>query len=501
MGKKADSFDVQSAPSADVSEPGKDPADNNPGSGVRLKRKITLFNGVAIIVGIIIGSGIFISPKGVLQQTGSVGLSLVVWALCGVLSTLGALCYAELGTTIPKSGGDYVYILEIFGPLAAFLRLWVELIVVRPTSHAVTAITFATYVLYPFFAPCPAPDLTIRLLAAAALVSVALINSYGVRWATRLQDFLTLWKVVALVVIIIFGIIQMARGSTRYIEPVSAFSGTTSSPSAVALAFFSGLWAYGGWTDLNMVVEELKDPFRNLPWAIAISLPLVTSIYILANVAYFTAMSPTELLSSDAVAITFGDRLLGVMNWLIPLSVALSTFGGLNGGVLTSSRLFFVGARTGHLPEIMSMVHVHRLMPVPAIVVETALMLVMLSTSDVYTLLNYMGFVYWLCIGVACVGLLWLRYKQPDLPRPIKITPVIPVICTLLCIFVVVMSAISAPIEGAIGLAILLSGVPVYFLFVYWVNKPKAFRSFIDFITTRLQLLMNVVPTDDQHSD
>ncbi|XP_036326711.1 Y+L amino acid transporter 2-like [Rhagoletis pomonella] len=435
------------------------------GSGVKLKKQIGLLDGVAIIVGVIVGAGIFVSPKGVLLYSGSIGQSLIVWILCGALSMVGALCYAELGTMIPKSGGDYAYIGTAFGPLPAFLYLWVALLVLVPTGNAITALTFAQYLLQPFWPSCDAPIAAVQLLAAVMTCILTVINCYNVRWVTRVTDIFTGTKVFALLVIVAAGAWYLFAGHTeQWDEPMR---GTFTAPGLIALAFYNGLFSYSGWNYLNFVTEELKDPYKNLPRAICISMPVVTLIYVVTNISYFSVLSPEEMLSSDAVAVTFGDKMLGFMSWLMPFFVACSTFGSLNGAIFASSRLFFVGARNGHLPAAISLINVNCLTPVPSLIFLCVITLVLLFIKDVYSLINYVSYVEALFTLLSVSGLLWLRYKQPKTERPIRVSLALPIIYLLTCLFLVISSVFQSPIEVGVGTTIILSGIPIYYLTIH----------------------------------
>ncbi|KAJ8386890.1 hypothetical protein AAFF_G00164870 [Aldrovandia affinis] len=491
-----------SAP-APAGDSASDTGKNSGSSGVALKKEIGLVSACGIIVGNIIGSGIFVSPKGVLENASSVGLALIVWIVTGIITAIGALCYAELGVTIPKSGGDYAYVKDIFGGLAGFLRLWIAVLVIYPTNQAVIALTFSNYVLQPLFPTCFPPENGLRLLAAVCLLLLTWVNCSSVRWATRVQDVFTAGKLLALALIIIMGFVQICKGEYYWLEPAHAFEPFQDyDVGLIALAFLQGSFAYGGWNFLNYVTEELVDPYKNLPRAIFISIPLVTFVYVFANIAYVTAMSPQELLASNAVAVTFGEKLLGVMAWIMPISVAFSTFGGVNGSLFTSSRLFFAGAREGHLPRLLAMIHVKRCTPIPALLFTCLSTLLMLCTSDMYTLINYVGFINYLFYGVTVAGQIVLRIKQPDLHRPIKISLVWPVIYLLFWAFLLIFSLYSEPVVCGIGLAIMLTGVPVYFLGVYWDNKPQCFNTFVDKMTYVGQKFCVVVyPAENEGGD
>ncbi|KAH1009775.1 hypothetical protein HUJ04_002083 [Dendroctonus ponderosae] len=519
---------------------------------ITLKPKMTLINGITVIVGSIIGSGIFVSPSGVLKNTGSVNVSLLVWTISGVFSMkktkpsklqlfwhgfnhiirlflflesfqekvldasdevilpkpfcwrlslasfhpdlldtitsissnkalsssqVGAYCYAELGTMIRKSGADYAYIMETFGPFMAFIRLWIECMIVRPCSQAIVALTFSQYVMKPLFVDCDPPDNAARLLAACCIFVLTFVNCYDVRWATRVQDVFTYAKLLALFIIIAAGIYQLYQGHYSNFS----FINTKTEVTSLALSFYSGLFAY--------------------------------NVYVLTNIAFYTTLSPEEILESNAVAVTFANKLFGPFALSIPVFVALSTFGAVNGILLTSSRkikceslwllksfsrLFYAGACNGQMPELLTMIQAQRLTPAPSVLAMALLSMLYLTVSDIGALINYVGFATWLSIGVSVLCLPWLRWKRPDLERPIKVNLFWPISYILATIFVTVVPMIASPYETGMGVLMILSSVPVYFLCIAWTNKPVWFQSGLCFITVLIQKVLVVV---DEASD
>ncbi|XP_073688036.1 asc-type amino acid transporter 1 [Garra rufa] len=461
---------------------------------VTLKKEIGLLSACTIIIGNIIGSGIFISPKGVLEHSGSVGLALLVWMLGGGVAALGSFCYAELGVTIPKSGGDYSYVTEIFGGLMGFLLLWSAVLIMYPTTLAVIALTFSNYVLQPVFPHCIPPFIATRLLSTICILFLTWVNCYSVRLATRIQDVFTVGKLLALGLIITVGLVQIFGGNYESLTPQVAFMfNKAPSIGQIALAFLHASFAFSGWNFLNYVTEEVVDPRRNLPRAIYISIPLVTIVYTLTNIAYFSSMSPEELLSSNAVAVTFGEKLLGVFSTLMPISVALSTFGGINGYLFTSSRLCFSGAREGHLPSLLAMIHFKHCTPIPALLVCCTATIVILCIGETHNLINYVSFINYLSYGVTIAGLLYYRWKKPNLYRPIKVSLFVPVCYLLFWALLLGFSLHSEPLVCGVGLVIMLTGVPVYFLGVYWKDKPKCIYDFTEWATYLGQRVFFVV--------
>lgn len=443
---------------------------------VTLKRQVGLVSCVALIVGTIIGSGIFISPVYVLKETQSVGMSLVIWFLGGTLAMIGALCFSELGTMIPKSGGTYIYVLECMGPIPAFLFSWTCALILMPASVSAIALSFGYYMAEPLYPSHDCQDETkkkfdmvSKLFACLCILLLTFINCVSVKAATYVQNSLTVAKLIALAIIIGVGFIRICQGYTEHLNPSVSFEGSATNLFSYGIAFYQSLWAYDGWNQLNFVTEEIKNPYRNLPYGILIGIPLVTLVYLFTNMAYFTVLTPDEMLNSAAVAVTFANRTLGPMAWIMPLLVCCSTVGAVNGCLFTAGRLPFVTAREGHMMDILAMVHVKYFTPLPSIVLTGAIAILMLLPADFSALVNYFSFAAWLFYGLTILALIVLRVQRPNAKRPIKIPIIIPIVGLVASIYLVIAPIIDEPsLEIFYALLFILSGLLVYFPFVHF---------------------------------
>ncbi|XP_006515181.1 aromatic-preferring amino acid transporter isoform X3 [Mus musculus] len=240
------------------------PAGQEQGSGtagLMLKREIGLWSAVSMTAGCMIGSGIFMSPQGVLVYIGSPGASLIVWATCGLLAMLGALCYAELGSLVPESGGDYAYILRTFGSLPAFLVIYVYVLVGRPAGITAVSLSFAEYVLAPFYPGCSSlPQVIVKIVASSCILLLLLINFWSSRMSTVLMNVCTTAKVFSLLVIVVGGAVVLMQGHASTESLLFAFHNTTQQAGRIGMAFYQGLWSFDGWSNINTVIEELKNP-------------------------------------------------------------------------------------------------------------------------------------------------------------------------------------------------------------------------------------------------
>ncbi|XP_061929349.1 b(0,+)-type amino acid transporter 1 isoform X2 [Apis cerana] len=451
---------------------GTDPEENN---SVHLKRRVGLVSGVALIVGTMIGSGIFVSPSGLLVRTGSIGISFLVWTACGMLSLCGALAYAELGTMNTSSGAEYAYFMDAFGAPPAFLFSWVSTLVLKPSQMAIICLSFAQYAVEAFAADCDPPEEVVKIVALLAIILILLVNCYSVNLATGVQNAFTAAKLIAILVVIAGGSYKLIQGNTQHLKGAfDTFDGSTVNIGRLATAFYTGLWAYDGWNNLNYVTEEIKDPSKNLPRSIMIGIPLVTLCYALINVSYLAVMSPSEMIESEAVAVTFGNRILGVMAWLMPLSVAISTFGSANGTLFAAGRLCFAASREGHLLDCLSYVHVRRFTPAPGLIFHSLVAGAMVISGNIDSLIDFFSFTAWIFYGGAMLALLVMRRTRPNHPRPYKCPLIIPVLVLGISAYLIIAPIIDKPqIEYLYAAGFILAGMLVYLPFVKYGYVPK----------------------------
>eukprot|EP00755_Sulcionema_specki_P034161 Sspe_Gene.102362::Locus_77454_Transcript_1_2_Confidence_0.667_Length_1754::g.102362::m.102362 len=439
--------------------PLEDEAPSPPTQHPQLRRELSMFQGVSYIVGTMIGSGIFASPGLLLDNVGSPGMSLVVWGLSGVVAMAGALSYAELGTTLPESGGEVVYLRKALGGEVAFVFSWVSALVIRPASAAIIATTFSEYVL----GKGSGWMVTYRKLLASGCIMVATgINCVSVRASATLQKYLTIVKVLSLVAILL--------GGALHIQNVTlTFEGTSTSPSNYATAFYNGLWAYDGWNTLNYAVGEMKDPHR-LARAIQLGVVLVIFLYLGVNVAYLAVVDQHTLASSTTAARIFGEQLLGSTVGLPVASavVAVSTFCAVNGVVFTASRLVHASAVMGLLPPCLGMISASRgkaRTPMNALMCQLTMSVVLIALiPDIQMLISYYSSAAWIFYFITVLTVLVLRCSHPALRRPYKVYVATPLLFCAFAANLIVMAVVASPIESLVALAFSVTGFVVYYL-------------------------------------
>jgi len=408
---------------------------------VQLRRNLGLWSGISIIVGTIIGSGIWVTPGFIMTYSESVGIYMIQWAVCGVLSALGAMCYIELACVVPKSGGETVYLKEAFGDFVSFIFSWLRAVVLGPTSCAFLAGVSAKYIL--LIHPSIQEYLdeteigfewTYKIVGVGLMLFSSIVNMLSSRGAAIVQNIATVSKLVGVVIVIIGGFVRLGQNHTESFETgfqkLDFLDGI--GPASIGLIAFNGLWNYDGWNQLNFVAEEIQDPMRNLPRSILISMPIVVIVYVLMNVSYLSAMSPQALFESEAVGVDWAEVVLGSsLSWVIPLFVFISAFGTLHASIFASGRQVYSASREGHLPEVISYVNRFTLTPLPGLLFTGVLGIIFVLMKDIGALLNmYMvaaSFFYGLCM----LALIVLRFTRKDVERAFKIWIIVPVLILL----------------------------------------------------------------------
>ncbi|KAJ3312329.1 hypothetical protein HDV04_003222 [Boothiomyces sp. JEL0838] len=436
-------------------------------SETELDKSITIWNGLGLIVGVIIGSGIFASPGPIVEYSGSVGGALCVWVGAGFLSMCGGLCYAELGTMIPSSGGEHPYLKRAYGALPAFLFSWTGILAGRPGGIAIITHTCAEYIskiLETNSGEGNSPFI-IKVLAISIICVITFINCISTKASTRVQDFMTTLKICALGYIAAMGAYFLYKGSPTENFKRPIFEGSSSYPGNYALAIFSALWAFDGWNNLNVVTGELKEPSKNLPRAIIGGTILVTICYFTTNIAYFAVLDKTTVAHSTTIGMDFGKAVFGnVGSSIIPLIVIISTLGATNATVFTGARVTFITSQQGHAPKFLSTIYTSTRTPANALILQAGLSMLYILSGDYKVLVNLYSFIAWSFYFLCVFGILILRMTEPYAERPFKVWLAFPIVFSVASSALVAFSIWEAPTQALYALFLICSGIPVYYV-------------------------------------
>ncbi|KIW16717.1 hypothetical protein PV08_03906 [Exophiala spinifera] len=477
-------------------------------------KTLTFLNGLSLVVGLIIGSGIFSSPAQVNSHAGSPGASLIVWTMSGLLAWTGASSYAELGGAIPLNGGAQVYLAKIFGEVFGFLFTWSAILVLKPGGAAIIAIILGEYVVRAAIG-ADVEDVNPwinKVPALLALMLVTLFNCVSTRFAARLGDLFLFLKFIALAAVTVIGIIVAVTGlsfngpANKDWRTHSWFEGSSTDISDWAVALYAGLWAFDGWDNTNYVTGEFKNPSRDLPRVLHTAMPAVIACYLLANIAYIFVLPLETINKSNTVAVQFGSKVFGPIGGLVlALIVSASCFGALNATTFTSGRLVYVAGREGYIPSVFGKIgygfgsgssasqetpssrplnklrrrswfskFLSRIFgdesiglgytPVNAMLLNMALCMVYVCLGEFKTLITFYGVAGYTFYFLTVLGLIVLRIREPHLERPYRTWLATPIVFCCVSLFLVSRAVIAQPLQTVIVVVFVASGIPVY----YW---------------------------------
>jgi amino acid transporter len=432
-----------------------------------------LWSAVAVLVGSTIGSGIFRTPASVAARVDDVPLFLLAWVIGGVVALCGALTYAELAAMFPRSGGIYVFIRESFGALPAFLFGWAELLIIRPGAYGAISITASAYSLRLAGVDPAAVVVSVlgqgiraeQLLGAAYIVVVAAVNYMGIHRGAILQNLSTLFKTGALVALILLGFLL---GGADRLPPGGMFAErAVVGLSPFLLAMVSILWAYDGWGDLAFVGGEVKDPQRNLPRALLLGTGTVVVLYLAANLVYLHLIPIQQMKGAELVAADVAQLLLGSAGVVaVSAAVAVSTFGTLNGSMMTAPRIFFAMAEDGLFPSAIARVDPRTGAPTGAITLAGCLGALFVLVRSFTELADQFIIGIWPFYALAVAGVFVLRRRRPDAERPYRTWgyPGVPALFLLGAVFLLGNYLVSETVTFTIDIAVIATGIPVYWL-------------------------------------
>ena len=429
-----------------------------------LPREIGIWGSTAIVVGTIIGSGIFLVPHNVATQVGSVFSLYLVWIVGGALALAGALSLAELGAAMPEAGGIYVYLREAYGKLVAFLYGWGSLLVIDAGSAATLGVAFGIYAA----GFVPLSPIEQKVLAGFVIAVLTVINILGVKKGTAVQTIFTIAKVGGLVIIIGCAIFLPPLAPAVAAHPLPTPHTTISS---FGVALVGVLWAYQGWHQLSYTAGEVKNPSKLLPIGFFLGTAIIIAVYLAANAAYLHVLPLPVMAEHERVAETAMEFLIGPRGArFVSALILCSIFGALNGTILTSARVYYAMARDGVLFKGVARIHPRFQTPAVALLVLGGWSTILSSIGSFKQLYTYVIFAMWIFSAAAIAGVFILRRRLPDLHRPYKVWgyPILPMAFILAALAIVANTLVSKPLESVIGLGIILLGVPIYYAWKHW---------------------------------
>jgi APA family basic amino acid/polyamine antiporter len=426
-----------------------------------LRRRLGFFDGAALLVGSVIGSGIFVVPALIAQRVPEPGLVIGIWIFSGVLVLCGALTLAELGTMLPQSGGLYVYMREAYGPFWAFLYGWTIMLVVIPSSIAALSTAFLLYL--ELFVPMPL--VVEKAVGIAVLLGLAFINVRGVKQGAGVQNLFTVLKVAGLAALVGAALVTM-RGDAAHFQPVLPERFSAGLLTAIGLSMISTLFAYDGWQFVSLVAGEIKDPAKNLPRSIILGVLIVIVVYVTANLAYIFVLGQPRIATSERVAADAMAAMVGPAGaTFITLTILCSTFGAISANILAGPRVFFAMARDGVLLPQLAHVHAQYETPANAIWALAAWAGLLTLTGGYEHLITMSSFANWIFFTMVVLSVMVLRRKRPDWERPYRVAgyPLTVIVFVVVSSVFVLNTLIEAPSSSLLGLGLLLLGVPFYF--------------------------------------
>lgn len=422
-----------------------------------LPRALGLVDALSIVIGCVIGGGVFLVPNLIAQNLPSASWIVGIWIFAGVVSFFGALACAELGAAMPATGGQYVFIREAFGPLAGFLCGWTNFLIARGAQSAWLAVVLAIYISY-FH---PFGPLASKAIAVAAIALFTFVNYRGVSLGALVQKSFAAAKLIGILTIV---------GSAFLFGHAAAAPAATAAPvtfSSFGVALIACLLAYDGWVQMSFVAGEIKNPRRNILFALGFGIAAVIAVYLLANLAYLRVLSIPEIAASTHVGADAAERVLGpVGGTLVSTIILLSIIGSLNGAILTCPRVYFAQAQDGLFFRRFGEVHPRYKTPAFAILAQGVWAAVLIVSGSYETLIDYAMFAIWLSYVFMIAGVLVLRRTQPDLPRPYKMWgyPVTPLLFLGVALWFLGNMLVTRPTPSLAALGLIAAGVPVYFV-------------------------------------